>query len=257
MIDLHCHILPGVDDGAGDLETALAMAKLAWDRGTRALAVTPHCGLPGGSGNFWGPEMEERFRALREALREAEIPLRVLPGMEFFGGEDLGALYDRGRLMPLAGGRYLLTEFYFDESTAYMTSVLEEALDRGLIPLVAHPERYEAVQRRPETVREWIGRGCGIQVNKGSVLGDLGPRVEETAWELLRRGLVHAVASDAHGSRRRTPDLSRVRRHLERALGSGYSELLLEGNPARVLTDRPLRAPGRGNLETNRKDGWE
>ena len=166
--------------------------------------------------------------------------MKILPGMEFFGGEDLGALYENGRLMPLAGGRYLLTEFYFDESASYMTQVLEQAQDRGLVPLVAHPERYEAVQRDPGVVERWFRLGYGIQVNKGSILGDLGPGAEETAWALLDHGLVHAVASDAHSHLRRTPDLSRVRRHLERACGGPYTRLLLEENPRRIVEDRPL-----------------
>ena len=240
MVDLHCHILPGVDDGARSLEQSLAMARIAWEGGTRALAATPHCGLPGGAGNFWGPELAERFGRLQEALAAAGIPLKILPGMEFFGGEDLGALYDNGRLMPLAGGRYLLTEFYFDESASYMTSVLEQARDRGLTPLVAHPERYEAVQRDPRVVERWFRLGYGIQVNKGSVLGDLGPGAEQTARDLLDHGLVHAVASDAHSHLRRTPDLSRVRRQLEQGWGPRYTSLLLEENPRRILEDRPL-----------------
>ena len=240
MVDLHCHILPGVDDGAQSLAQSLAMARIAWEGGTRVMAATPHCGLPGGAGNFWGPEMAERFRSFQRALADEEIPLKILPGMEFFGGEDLGALYDNGRLMPLAGGRYLLTEFYFDESASYMTAVLEQARDRGLVPLVAHPERYEAVQRDPGVAERWFRLGYGIQVNKGSVLGDLGPEAEETAWDLLDHGLVHAVASDAHSHLRRTPDLSRVRRHLERVCGPQYTRLLLEENPGRILEDRPL-----------------
>lgn len=240
MVDLHCHILPGVDDGSRDLAQSLAMARIAWEGGTRIIAATPHCGLPGGAGNFWGPELAERFRSFQRELTQAGIPLKILPGMEFFGGEDLGALYENGRLMPLAGGRYLLTEFYFDESASYMTQVLEQTQDRGLVPLVAHPERYEAVQRDPGVVERWFRLGYGIQVNKGSILGDLGPGAEETAWALLDHGLVHAVASDAHSHLRRTPDLSRVRRHLERACGGPYTRLLLEENPRRIVEDRPL-----------------
>ena len=240
MVDLHCHILPGVDDGAGDLAQALSMARLAWESGTETIIATPHCGLPGSPGNFWCGELAERFRALRRALREEKIPIRLLPGMEFFAGEDLRDLWERQRLMPLAGSRYLLLEFFFDESGSYMDAVLEQAASCGLVPVVAHPERYGSVQREPERVERWFRRGYIMQANKGSILGDLGAAAERTAWDLLEHGLIHAVASDAHSDTRRTPDLSRVRRRLERELGTGYASLLLEENPGRIAADRSV-----------------
>ena len=240
MVDLHCHILPGVDDGAQNMEQSLAMARIAWEGGTKLIVATPHCGLPGQPGNFWCPPLAERFRDFRRALREAEIPVQILPGMEFFGGEDLGDLLRQGKLMPLGGSRYLLVEFYFDESATYMENVLEQAAAGGLIPVVAHPERYRAIQRAPERIADWFGRGYIIQANKGSILGDLEPGAEETVWELLEHGLIHVVASDAHSHLRRTPDLSRVRRHLERALGERYTSLLLRENPARIAADREI-----------------
>ena len=128
MVDLHCHILPGVDDGAQSLSQSLAMAALAVRGGTDTIVATPHCGLPGGRGNFWGPDMKERFRALVQALEEAKLPLNLLPGMEFFGGSDLKELWQQGNLLPLAGSRYLLTEFYFDESHSYMEEVFSQAV---------------------------------------------------------------------------------------------------------------------------------
>lgn len=240
MVDLHCHILPQVDDGSQSLSQSLAMASLAVESGTDTIVATPHCGLPGGSGNFWSPDMKEKFRALALALREAELPLRLLPGMEFFGGSDLRDLWREGKLLPLAGSRYLLTEFYFDESLSYMEEVFKQAVSCGLTPVAAHPERYQAVQRQPERIEDWFRQGYIIQLNKGSILGDLGSHAEGTAWELLSHGLAHAVASDAHSHLRRTPDMGRVRRLLEGELGRGYTALLLEGNPRRIIENRPV-----------------
>lgn len=240
VVDLHCHILPGADDGAVDMDQALRMACLAWERGTTTLVATPHCGLPGKPGNFRSDTLAAQFRALQSAVSEMELPLRILPGMEFFGGEDLRALYEQGSLLPLAGSRYLLVEFYFDESAYCIERVLQQAEDCGLVPVIAHPERYDAIQRRPERVEEWFHRGRIVQINKGSVLGDLGGGAEETAWTLLQHGLVHAVASDAHSDVRRTPDLSRVRGYLEQEIGEEYTQLLLEGNPRRIVENKAV-----------------
>lgn len=238
MVDLHCHILPGVDDGARDMEQALAMARIAVAGGTEAIVTTPHCGLPGQKGNFWGQNMRSQFLALRQAIDAAGIPLELFPGMEFFGGEDLGELYEMGKLLPLSGSRYLLVEFYFDENADYMERVLEQAVFAGLTPVIAHPERYSAVQRNPQWVENWFRKGYIIQSNKGSILGDLEPRAEETVWDLLEHGLVHVVGSDAHSHRHRTPDLSRVRWQLTEAFGREYAALLLEENPRRIVTNR-------------------
>ena len=216
------------------------MAALAVRGGTDTIVATPHCGLPGGRGNFWGPDMKERFRALVQALEEAKLPLNLLPGMEFFGGSDLKELWQQGNLLPLAGSRYLLTEFYFDESLSYMEEVFSQAVSCGLTPVAAHPERYRAVQRQPERIEAWFHQGYIIQLNKGSILGDLGPRAEQTAWELLSHGLAHAVASDAHSHLRRTPDMSRVRLLLEGELGPDYTALLLEENPRRIVRNCPV-----------------
>lgn len=241
MIDLHCHILPGVDDGAPDLNTALEMARMAWDSGVTAMVATPHCNLPRGQrGNYISRELAERFSRLRRELRQAGIPLQLYTGMEVFCTPDTEQLLLAGKLSTLAGSHYMLVEFYFDESAAYMTGQLEGLLRHGVIPLVAHPERYDPVQRDPELARRWREMGCALQLNKGSLLGSLGSRAETTSHYLLRRGLAQAVASDGHGVSHRTPHMGQVRRLLEALCQPEYVHILLEENPRRILRDQPL-----------------
>lgn len=241
VIDIHCHILPGVDDGAENPECSLDMARLAWDSGTEQIVATPHCCRPDGEfPNFWGAGLQRALQDLRELLREAQCPLRILPGMEVFSTPGLESQLARGELMPLAGSRYLLLEFYFDERGETMNRQLRLVRRSGLIPVVAHPERYEAVQRRPDLAADWFEAGYEIQVNKGSVLGRLGREARRTAWWLLERGLAHVAASDAHSAGIRTPDLEALRSVLARELPWGYVQLLLEENPRRIVEDRDL-----------------
>ena len=244
MTDLHCHILPGVDDGAPDLTEALNMARLAAESGVDTVVATPHCNLPGsGRPNYLDTGLMERVETLRQAIGAEGIPLKLCAGAEVFCTPALGALLDQRRLMTLAGSRYLLMEFYFDESPEFITECLETVTARGMIPVVAHPERYEAVQRFPGHIPEWFSRGYVIQLNKGSILGRLGSRAQTAARWILRRGLAHTVASDAHSARFRTPYMDEIRRYLEEEYGTEYARILLSGNPRRIIRDTPVLKP--------------
>lgn len=241
MIDLHCHILPGVDDGAQDRDTALEMARMAWSSGVTAMVATPHCNLPRGHrDNYISRELADRFVRFRRDLRQAGIPLRLYTGMEVFCTPDTEKLLLQGKLSTLAGSHYMLVEFYFDESAGYITGQLEALLGQGVIPLIAHPERYDSVQVNPELVRRWRNMGCAIQLNKGSLLGRLGSRAEETSRLLLSQGMAHVVASDGHGVTSRTPHMGRIREFLDAMCSPEYVRLLLEENPRRILKDQPL-----------------
>ena len=157
---------------------------------------------------------------------------------------ELDRLLDRQRLQTLGGGRYLLAEFYFDESAEFMEQCFRAIRRRGLVPVAAHPERYDAVQRDPYIIRRWFEGGVVIQLNKGSILGRLGRRAQDTALWLLDRGLAHAAASDAHSPDVRTPRMDLLKDLLRREYAPACSWLLLEENPRRILESRPLVETG-------------
>ena len=242
MVDIHCHILHQFDDGSRSLWESLEMARMAADSGVTDLAATPH--FPGTAAALESAgAMGERFRQLSGALEDAHIPILLHPGAEILCMEDTPALAKEGLLPTLGDTSYLLTEFRFDESFGHMDDLLRRIHQAGYIPVVAHPERYDAIRRDPLALTSWFRRGYILQLNKGSVLGAFGSRVEHTARVLLDAGLVHVIASDGHTAVRRTPDLSALVRWTERHLHPDYARILLEENPRRILRgDDPIPA---------------
>lgn len=240
MTDIHCHILPGIDDGAGDPAQSLSMAALAWESGVKTIVATPH---------FRGtedqlsllPRIQAKTEELRKDLHRAGIPLELHAGAEVLCLPQTLMMAKKGRLPTLAGTKYVLTEFYFDSEMSFIQEALLGLQDAGYQPVVAHPERYEAVQKEPGRLEEWFHRGYVIQVNKGSPLGAFGGNVRRTAVELLEHGLVHVLASDGHSARHRTPHMGGIRGFCMEHLGEQYTRILLEENPGRIVQGLPVR----------------
>ncbi len=234
MVDLHCHILPGVDDGSDSLDTSCRMAAMAADCGVRYIFATPHCNNPGTRKNYRSDKLLRAFQDLQAELDRWNIPVRILPGCEVLARENLEELLETDMLIPLNSSRYLLTEFYFDERPAAMDRYLEMILAAGLVPVVAHPERYFCVQDDPDIAEDWAGRGCLLQLNKGSILGSLGEGAYYTSAHLLRRELASVIATDAHHYRYRTTDLSLLMEALESRFPETDAERLVLKNPTKI-----------------------
>ena len=235
MVDLHIHILPGIDDGAKSLREAVEMARMSAESGVRAIAATSH-----GDFSLYEPEeylrtYQEKLEEFRRALAEEQIPLKVCRGMELMVNEGLLQAGKKGLLPGYGGSRSLLVEFFFDISRDRALKWTEELLDMGYRIVLAHPERYDFAKKQPEALGAFWKRGVILQVNKGSILGELGRRAARTADWLLGRGMAGAVASDAHDPVMRTPDLGEAGRVLDIYYGSDASYVLLERNPGRIL----------------------
>ena len=235
MIDLHCHMLPGVDDGAATEEEALLMARVAVDSGVTAVALTPHCNVPEQFGNYRDSRLEERFRRFEALLRREDIPLTVYPGMEVFATPDLPRLLDEGALLTLGGSRYLLVEFAFGESPRFVDDILHRIHQRGLTPVVAHPERYYFIQDDPRHLLHWTNEGYVLQLNKGSFFGMFGRHAARTAHWCLDCGCLHLIGSDAHSPYRRTPRLSDIYDLVADTVSPETAQLLLHDNPYAIL----------------------
>lgn len=240
MIDIHTHILPGVDDGAASMEEALQMARMAVAGGVDTLFLTPHCNVGYLYENYYDDKMERYFRNFEHAVREQRLPLTILSGMEVFGSLEVPELLMEGKLITLNHSRYLLMEFGFDIDKEWSAFLLQEILSLGFRPVIAHPERYPIIQKYPEIAGEWVELGCAIQVNKGSILGNFGRNARETAFMLLDQRLASLVASDSHGLQRRTPGLFEVYHVISNHFSSVYADILMRDNPKRVIEDKEL-----------------
>lgn len=165
MIDIHAHILPGIDDGAEDMYDTLEMARMAADSGVDKIIATPHCNIPGMYGNYFGREYIDRYESVVRAVRK-KIPIEILPGMEVFSTEDLPELIVNHKIMPLNQSRYILMEFAFDEDPEFAEAILKRVEEVGARPVIAHAERYEFIQDYPQIAYRWFRKGYVIQANK-------------------------------------------------------------------------------------------
>lgn len=240
MVDIHSHIIPGIDDGSPDIDESIEMAMMAADSGVKYLVATPHCNIPGLFDNYLNDRLVESFLGLKRVVSEANVPLQILSGMEVFATPELPELFKKKKILTLNGTRYFLVEFAFDEDPGFCDWILNKCRDLGYTPIIAHPERYYSVQDYPEIVFEWRTQGYGIQVNKGSILGRFGRAAKKTVDKLLQHRLVSCVASDAHSSYQRTPHMREIKEYLLDEYGKEYTKLLLKENPKRILTGKSL-----------------
>lgn len=244
MIDLHAHILPGLDDGADVMEEALAMAELAIEGGTSCIVATPHSNQVGRFENYCSKELIHIFESFEAKVRHYHMPLKIYRGMEIFASENVPELLKKGKLMGINGSRYCLIEFPFDDSPERMGSILESVLDIGMIPLIAHPERYGCIIQEPAILYEWMDMGCRAQINKGSLLGRFGRSIAKTASVLMEYELVSCIASDSHTSEVRTPFMADVREYVEDTYGPILAKRLLHDNPKLILEDKKVPFTG-------------
>ncbi len=240
MIDIHIHILPGIDDGSPSLEDSLYMADIAASSGVDTLIMTPHCNIPDYYDNYYSLQLMRAFSELKRALEQARIPVQVLPGMEIFATPDISSLIRERRVIGLNFSRYMLVEFNFGADAQWMTDRLSEILQSGKTPVVAHPERYDCIFEQPQTAVVWTEMGCLLQCNKGSFLGSFGRQVEETAHMLLDHHLVACIASDAHRTHIRTPNMREICQYISSQYSEETAIRLMNHNPLRICRNEAI-----------------
>ena len=205
LTDIHCHLLPGIDDGADDWETALAMARMAVAEGVRAIIATPH--QLGCYARNRGEAIRSRVVRMQQELDRHGIPLRVLPGADVRIEPGLLDQIQRGDVLSLGDcRRHVLLELPHDLYLP-LDRLLDELHVAGLVGILSHPERNRGILQRPNLVRQLVERGCLMQLTAGSLTGAFGHTVRRYSEKLIEDGLVHVVASDAHDLDRRSPRL--------------------------------------------------
>ena len=232
IIDLHNHILAGVDDGAMSIDDSVEMAALAARCGIGKIVATPHY-QHGSSTSI--EALEDAFRALTAALEFEQIGIRLEKAMEIMATDDLPELLQQGKVWTYPNSSYFLVEFLCDEEQDYFDWLLDRCAAAGFTPVIAHPERYRAVRRHPEMAQQWQQKGYGVQVNRDSLLGLFGENAFYCADLLLRKGWANCIASDAHTPQFRNPHWGEAFRHLPGVYSFRTLARCLETVPERIL----------------------
>lgn len=240
MIDMHTHILPGVDDGSGSMEESVQMLLYAESHGIKEVLLTPHGNIGGMYENGDTSVLEDRYTSLCEVIEEKHIRIKLHLGMEVFGTYDIDEKIRNRNVLPIGSSNYMFVEFPFESDAEYMFHILKQIRREGLRPIIAHPERYAIVQHSPGIVYEWNRMEYGIQINKGSLSGSFGRNERYIASLLLKKNLVQIVASDCHNCEHRRPGLDHVYQYISENYSAGYAELLMCINPGRVLKNETL-----------------
>ncbi|HVM93026.1 MAG TPA: CpsB/CapC family capsule biosynthesis tyrosine phosphatase [Terriglobales bacterium] len=235
MIDIHCHILPEVDDGPKSWEAAVEMCRMAAADGITHTVATPHA--------------NSRYLYERDYLQELldELRERVGPVPEFSLGCDFHLSYEnleRALELPqtytIGNTNYLLIELSNYSIPNNLPECFSRLGDKGLTPILTHPERNPILQQTPQRILEYAEQGCLIQVTASSLTGFWGERPELIARWLLDRSAVHVLATDAHETKRRVPILSEARDVVAGIVGIEYANALVEDNPGAIVKGQPI-----------------
>lgn len=239
IIDIHSHIIPFVDDGAGSMEQSLRMLEIAASEGISGMIATLHqkadrrCVTPDG--------ITKRLQILQEEAENLKIPVKLYPGNEIFYRHGLAELLEAGKIRTMADSHYILIEFLPGEDYSYIRDALARTASFGYWPILAHVERYTNVIKDMDKAAELKeDTGCYFQVNASSVAGDQGLAVKNVVKKLLKMEMVDFAATDAHSDGNRAPRMKKCAAYLEKKLGTEAAGKLLVENPGYILEDKLL-----------------
>jgi len=233
VIDLHCHLLPGVDDGAADIAESLAMARIAVADGIRIVACTPHIS-PGVYDNN-GPGIRDAVEELAAALFDNGIDLYLLAGADVHLAPNMVEGLKNGRILTLAESRYFLFEPPHHIVPPRLEEVAAELLAAGYVPILTHPERLSWIDAHYASIRRLFAAGVWMQITANSMTGAFGKAPRYWADRMLDEGIVHIIATDAHSTGRRRPVLSAARAAAAARLGEAEADRLCETRPLGII----------------------
>ena len=231
--DVHCHVVPFVDDGADSIEVSQAMIHMAYKSGTRRIIATPHYGTRRAKASKG--RVQSRFKKLEEWVAWN------YPGMEMYLSQELSYHLGieeeirQGKALTMAESRYVLIEFHPEDAYSRIRTGLKSIQSEGYWPIVAHAERCRMLTKDIRHVEELVHMGVCIQVNASSITGDNGFFVKRAVKMMMKEKLVHMVGSDGHDSRRRKPAMVDAVKAVSRKFGDAYAEQIFIHNPECII----------------------
>jgi protein-tyrosine phosphatase len=236
MIDIHCHLLPNVDDGPTSWQICLEMCAMARADGIEHIVATPH------ANNQFRYDREAYSGMLEELCRKIPDGPKVSLGCDFhLSYENVVDAMATPSRYTISGTNYLLVELSDFAIGPSVSQSLERLIAIGIVPVITHPERNLALQGNPRNVLAWIEAGCLVQVTANSLTGGWGRKAQETAEWLMKRDAVHIIASDAHGLDSRPPILSKGRQAAERIVGKAAAHAMVSEHPRAVVSGQILQ----------------
>ena len=253
MIDIHCHILPEVDDGSRSLNESIEMAMIAKEQGITKIVNTSHY-----HPDFRYKKGEELLKELEDfnnVLKENMIDIEVVIGNEIYYTKDLIKEIDELDFYTLNNSRYILIELPPTNFPKDLCNIVYELKEKNYIPVFAHVERYREVQENPELIYEVINAGAIIQVNSHSILGKSGKELQKVCNTLLNRNMVHVVGTDAHSSKRRTPIFLDAYKYVSEKYSKEMADDLFIKNNNAIINNEALNLP-KPYKEEQKKKGF-
>ncbi len=233
LYDVHCHIIPGVDDGADNMEESIKMLKMEYAEGVRSIIATPHFRFD----MFETPmeRIQEEYLRLRAAAREIGDGIDLYLGCEFHANMEMAEMLREKKIPTMAGSRYVLTEFSGSAEQSYIRDRLYSLISNGFRPIVAHVERCAKVRTDLNFVEDLVDMGAFMQVNSESITGKEGFAVKRFCLKLMRSDLLHFVGTDCHGSAYRIPKIKEAYESVTKKMGAEYAQWLFIRNPESMI----------------------
>lgn len=233
FIDVHCHILPGLDDGSQDMDTTIKMLKIAAKDGISEFIVTPH--YKNGRKNASIKTIKERIAAVEKEAKKHGLEVALYPGHEVFNFGEITEGIEAGEILTMNETDCVLIEFMPGQKYSTIRNVLDYVSGEGYQPIVAHVERYECLVKDWKRVEELKQIGCEIQINASTVLGALGGPAKKFVHKLLSKELVDYVGTDAHDAKKRTPQIQKCMNVLYRKYDTDYVDAILYENALNLV----------------------
>lgn len=230
LFDIHCHIIPGVDDGPKDMKTAMQLLQMEYEDGVRSIIVTPH--FRKGMFETSQETILKHFLLLKKSASEAYPNMNLYLGCEFHANMDMIDTLETKKRPTMADSPYVLVEFSEDDSLSYIRERCYMLLCNRYIPVIAHAERYAALYRQYDAIAQLVDMGAQIQIGASSIVGENGFIMKKFCKKLMKMDLLHYVGSDAHNLTDRKPCMGKCAAYMQKMMGRAYTRRIMNRNPA-------------------------